>query len=78
MEKTMISRTVSDLAMAAYVKMHGFKCIGRKNKNFYFEMEDKDVKQFEHLKLDYINSPFLAFDSEIMAMKKIGEFVIGE
>lgn len=70
-----ISRAVTDLAMAAYVKMHGFKCIGRKNKNFYFEMAPEDTNQFEQLRLDYVNGPYLQFDSEIMALKKIGEFV---
>lgn len=70
-----VSRTAGDLAMGAYCKMHGFKCIGRRGRNFYFEMNEEDVKQFEQLKLDYINSPYHDFDSEIMALKKIGEFV---
>jgi len=72
-----ISKSVSDLAMAAYIKMHGFKCIGRKGRNFFFELSEDDTNQFEQLKLEYINSPFHSFDSEIMALKKIGEFVEG-
>lgn len=76
MEK--ISMTVGDLAMAAYIKMHGFKCIGRKNRSFYFEVKTEDRKQFEQLKLDYINSPYHEFDSEIMSLKKIGDFISEE
>jgi hypothetical protein len=70
-----VFRTVTDLAMGAYVKMHGYKCVGRKNRSFFFEMNEDDSSQFEQLKLDYINSQFHAFDSEIMALKKIGEYV---
>ena len=70
-----VDKAVSDLGVAAYVKMHGFKCIGRKSRNWYFEIDENDVNQFEQLRIDYINSPFHAFDHEIMSMKKVPEYL---
>ena len=70
-----VRRAVSDLGSAAYVKMHGFKCIGRKNRNFYFEMEETDVNQFDQLCYEYSNSPMHDFDSQIMSLKKLPEYL---
>ncbi len=69
---------VPDLGAAAYMKMHGFKCAGRKTRNFYFDVEDEDTEKFEMLKLEYVNSTYHDFDSAIMCMKKIGEFLAAD
>jgi hypothetical protein len=70
-----VRKAVSDLGVAAYIKMHGFKCIGRKNRNFYFVMSETEVKQFEELKIEYGNSPFHDFDANLMSLKKLGEYL---
>ena len=72
-------RSVSDLGMAAYVKLHGFKCLGRKGRNFYFEVDEDSPRHnemsFDHLTVEYVNSPMHEFDSAIMSLKKMGEFL---
>ena len=71
----MVRKTVSDLGAAAFVKMHGFKCVGRKTRNFYFEVAQEDIEKFDSLNLEYINSQYHDFDSAIMSLKKISEFL---
>lgn len=66
---------ISDLGAAAYLKMHGFKCAGRHHRNFYFEIADENLEKFDMLSLEYINSEYHNFDSAIMCLKKIGEYV---
>lgn len=70
-----IKRAITDLGMAAYIKIHGFKCLGRKSRNFYFEVDDTQSNEFDQLTIDYINSPMHEFDSAIMSLKKMGEYV---
>jgi hypothetical protein len=74
-KKVRIRRAVSDLGVAAYVKMHGFKCIGRKTRNFYFEMDEDQMNEFDQLTFDYANSPMHDFDSCIMSLKKLPEYL---
>lgn len=66
---------LADLGMAAYVKIHGFKCVGRKGKNFYFEVSEEDNNEFERLCIEYLNSAMHEFDSALMSLKKMGDFV---
>jgi hypothetical protein len=75
MEKKVLYHAVTDLGVASYVKMHGFKCVGKKNRNWYFEVGEDDTNQFEQLKIDYINSPYHAFDHELMSLKKVGDYL---
>jgi hypothetical protein len=74
-KKVRIRKSVSDLGQAAYVKMHGFKCIGRKTRNFYFEMDEDQSNEFDQLSIDYANSPMHDFDSCIMSLKKLPEYL---
>lgn len=74
-KKTRIRKSVSDLGVAAYVKMHGFKCVGRKNRNFFFELYDDQDSEFDQLTFDYANSPMHDFDSCIMSLKKLPEYL---
>lgn len=71
----MLRLAVSDLGMAAFVKMNGYKCIGRKNRNFYFEVRPGDINVFEELKIEYSNSCYHDFDSCLMALKKFPEYL---
>ena len=73
MEKVM--KSVSDLGVSAYVKMNGFKCVGKRSRNWYFEMNDDEVNEFEQLRIEYLNSAFHKFDHEIMAMKKMADYL---
>lgn len=70
-----LRKTVSDLGAAAYLKMHGFKCAGRKTRNFYFEVVEDDLEKFDVINLEYVNSTYHDFDSAIMCLKKIGEYL---
>lgn len=75
MNSKKVKKQISDLGMAAYIKIHGFRCVGRKGKNYYFEADEKDCDQFDQLTVDYINSPMHDFDSALMSLKKIGEYL---
>lgn len=68
-------KPVHDLGAAAYLKMHGFKCAGRKTRNFYFEVAEEDSEKFDSLNIEYVNSHYHDFDSAIMSLKKIGEYL---
>jgi len=69
-----MKKTVSDLGAGAYLLMHGHKVIGKKGKDFIFEVNDSEETEFEQRKLEYLSSEFHRFDSYIMSLKKIGEY----
>lgn len=73
-----IRKAVSDLGTASYLKMFGMKCVGKKNRNFYFDLLPEEVKQFEELRIEYSNSPFHDFDANLMSLKKLGEYLPDE
>jgi|SRR5262252_112385 len=67
---------VTDLGAAAFLLMHKFRVVGRKGKAVYFEATSEDEsKQFDELTLEYLSSDFHKFDSCLMSLKKIGEFI---
>lgn len=67
-------RFVTDLGAAAYILMHKYKVVGKKGKAIYFEVEDSEDR-FDEIALDYISSDYHRFDSCLMSLKKIGEYV---
>ncbi len=70
------NKFVTDLGAAAFLLMHKFKLIGKKGRAFYFECDSKqDDSQFDELNLQYASSVFHDFDSKLMSLKKIGEFI---
>ena len=73
MEK--IHKHVTDLGIAAYVLMHGYKVIGKQGRSVYFEMDESEGDSFERLSLDYLSSDYHRFDSCLMSIKKIGEYM---
>ena len=54
--------------------MHGYKVVGRKGKDFIFEVTESEDLDFEQKKLEYLSSEFHRFDSYIMSLKKISEY----
>jgi hypothetical protein len=72
--KERMKKTVSDLGAGAYLLMHGYRVIGRKAKDFIFEINESEETEFEQRKLEYLSSEFHRFDSYIMSLKKIGEY----
>lgn len=68
-------RHVSDLGAAAYILMHKYRLIGRKGKNIFFEVEKENNDKFDELSLEYISSEFHRFDSCLMSLKKINEYI---
>lgn len=70
------NKFVTDLGAAAYLLMYKFKVIGRQGKAFYFEIsgpeEDRD---FDEKNLEYATSEFHEFDSKLMSVKKLQEFM---
>jgi hypothetical protein len=77
-----VHKVVSDLGVAAYLLMHeyrpksiGVKVIGKKGKYVYFEHPDGRGEDFERLSYQYLPSQFQTYDSNLMALKKIGEYM---
>ncbi len=77
-----IHKIVSDLGVAAYLLMQeywekplGVKVIGKKGKYVYFEHPEGKGSDFERLSYQYLPSQFQNYDSNLMALKKIGEYM---
>jgi hypothetical protein len=68
-------RFVTDLGAAAYILMHKYKVLGKKGKAIYFETEDTEKDSFDEMALEYLSSDFHRFDSCLMSLKKIGEYI---
>ena len=75
-------KIVSDLGVAAYLLMKeygdkslGVKVVGKKGKYVYFDCPEGREEEFERLSYQYLPSPFQTYDSNLMALKKIGEYM---
>ena len=75
-------KVVSDLGVAAYLLMHecfpdsmGVRVVGKKGKFVYFYHPDGRDEDFERLSYEYLPSQFQTYDSNLMALKKIGEYM---
>ena len=68
-------RFVTDLGAAAFILMHKYKVLGKKGKAIYFETEGEDKDRFDEMALEYLSSDFHRFDSCLMSLKKIGEYI---
>jgi hypothetical protein len=71
-----VHKFVTDLGAAAYIMMHKYKVVGRRGKSIYFEVtEGDDEEKFDALTMEYLSSEFHRFDSCLMSLKKIGEYM---
>lgn len=68
-------KRVTDLGAGAYLMMHGYKVKGRMGKAILFEVEREGVDEFEERKMEYLTSEFHRFDSCLMSLKKIEEYI---
>ena len=76
-------KVVSDLGVAAYLLMleydekrkMGIRVIGKKGKNVYFSYPEGLGSEFERRSYQYLPSQFQTYDSNLMALKKIGEYM---
>lgn len=68
-------RFVTDLGAAAFILMHKYKVLGKKGKAIYFEVDGDEKDRFDELALEYLSSDFHRFDSCLMSLKKIGEYI---
>lgn len=75
MDNKTVHKFVTDLGAAAYIMMHKYKVIGKKGKAIYFEVNQNEINEFENLHFEYANSEFHRFDSCLMSLKKIGEYM---
>jgi hypothetical protein len=56
--------------------MHGYRVVGKKGKAIYFEVvEEETADKFDEVALEYLSSDFHRFDSCLMSLKKIGEYI---
>jgi regulator of sigma D len=68
-------KAVTDLGVASYARMNGFKVVGRKGKNIYFELNSKELEEFDKVCFEYLSSPFHTFDSTLFTLKKMPEYL---
>lgn len=71
------SRFVNDLGVAAYILMHKYKLLGRKSRYIYFEIENtpESILKFNDMIFEYLLSDFHKFDSCLMSIKKLNEYI---
>lgn len=76
------NKIVTDLGVAAYLLMKeyndhslGVRVIGKKGKYVYFSHPEGKSDAFEQLSYQYLPSQFQTYDSNLMALKKIGEYM---
>ena len=74
-KEKMILKEISDLGAGAYLMMHGYKVVGRRGKSICFEVPASDVRNLEQCTLDYLSSEYHRFDSCLMSLKKVGEYI---
>ena len=75
-EVTGKARFATDLGVAAYILMHKYKVLGKKGKYIYFEVESPEVNEkFDELAFEYLTSDFHKFDSCLMSLKKLSEYI---
>lgn len=75
-EVTNKTRFATDLGVAAYILMHKYKVLGKKGKYIYFEVENPEVSEkFDELAFEYLTSDFHKFDSCLMSLKKLSEYI---
>lgn len=72
-EVTGKTRFATDLGVAAYILMHKYKVLGKKGKYIYFEVENPE--KFDELAFEYLTSDFHKFDSCLMSLKKLSEYI---
>ena len=73
--KDVTHKFVTDLGAAAYIMMHKYKVVGKRGKSIYFEVALGEEDEFDNLTMDYLSSEYHHFDSCIMSLKKIGEYM---
>ena len=84
--ETTTHKIVSDLGVAAYLLMLeydskrqlGVRVIGKKGKHIYFSYPEGAESEFERRSYQYLPSQFQTYDSNLMALKKIGEYMPGK
>lgn len=62
-------KSVNDLGCSAYLMLHDCEIVGRENNNFKFKVINED--EFHNMITDYLTSEFHRFDSYIMSLKKL-------
>lgn len=77
------TKVVSDLGVAAYLLMKeyadksiGVQVTGKKGKYVYFYCPEGKSEEFDRLCYQYLPSSFQTYDSNLMALKKIGEYML--
>jgi len=70
-----IRKSIDDIGVGAYLRMHGFKVVGRKGKTYYFDINIQEQDEFNRLIFEYANSQCHIFDAELMALKKMPHYV---
>jgi hypothetical protein len=67
-------RFTTDLGAAAYLLMNKYRIIGKRGRAVYFDIDGPEDK-FDEDALEYVSSDFHRFDSCLMSLKKIGEYI---
>jgi len=71
-DESKVVGTVKDLGMAAFLKMKGYELLCRRGREFDFSIKESEQEEFSSAQVEYVNSAFAEFDSQIMNLKKLG------
>ena len=77
-----LHKCVNDLGTASYLLMNEYRSskigahvVGRRGKYVYFNHNPGCDEDFKRICYEYLTSQFRTYDSHIMALKKIGEYM---
>jgi hypothetical protein len=70
-----VHKSIGDLGAGAYLLMHGYKVVGRKQRQIVFEVEESALREFDSRTMEYLSSEFHRFDSCLMSLKKLNEYI---
>jgi hypothetical protein len=74
-----IKKRITDLGKAAYLMMHKHKILGRRDKAWWFEVQEgEESDMFNERCMEYLRSPYHDFDACLMACKKMDEWLPGD
>lgn len=68
-------KEIEDVGVAAYLRLHGFKVIGKRGRAYYFSVKPDEEVSFNEAMFDFPNSPYHDYDSHLIALKKLPNYL---
>lgn len=70
-----IIKQITDIGCSAFMRMEGWRLVGKSNRSIFFEINAEDEKDFDTKCFEYSNSVFATFDHNLLTIKKLKEYM---